>query len=164
MTTNSELFTNVKTLKASKEQVFDAFASAEALEKWWGPVEAPATALKFDFKAGGIFHYRMNGQQVNYGVFHFRKIEAPNRLEWVNSFANERGEIIKAPFEGLDFPLEVLNVVTLTEEEGITTLTITSEPINATESEIATFDAIREGMTQGFGGTFNQLEAFLLSL
>jgi uncharacterized protein YndB with AHSA1/START domain len=155
------IFTNTKVLNASKEVVFQAFASAEALEQWWGPVEAPISVLKFDFRVGGEFHYRMNGDMVYYGLFHYREISAPKRLDWVNSFANERGEIIKAPFEGFDFPLEVINVLTLNEQNGVTTLTITSEPINATASEIATFDAIRDNMTQGFSGTFNQLESYI---
>lgn len=161
MSSIQNTFTNVKVLQAPKEEVFAAFASAKTLEKWWGPVEAPATALKFDFREGGVFHYRMNGQQINYGLFQFVKIESPNRIEWLNSFANEAGEIISAPFEGFDFPLEVLNVVELDEQDGITTLTLTSEPVRATENQLATFDAIRDGMTQGFNGTFNQLEDYL---
>jgi len=55
----------------------------------------------------------------------------------------------------------VLNTLTLEEENGLTTLTLVSEPWNATESEKSAFNSIYENMQQGFGGTLNQLEAYL---
>jgi hypothetical protein len=36
-----------------------------------------------------------------------------------------------------------------------------ADPINATELERQTFDAGRESMQQGFGGTFDALAAYL---
>ena len=55
----------------------------------------------------------------------------------------------------------MLNTLTLEEENGLTTLTLVSEPWNATESEKSAFNSIYENMQQGFGGTLNQLEAYL---
>ena len=150
-----------KTLNAPKAMVFEAFSNPEALAKWWGPIEAPIDVMKLDFKAGGIFHYKMNGHQVNYGIMKYKEIDKPNSITWINSFANEKGEIIKPPFEGMDVPKEILCKITLTEKEGITTLLMQSEPYNASEAEINTFVAIYEGMEQGFGGTFSQLENYL---
>lgn len=150
-----------RTFEAAKADVFNAFATPEALAEWWGPVEAPIDVISLDFKAGGKFHYRMNGAMVYYGVFRYQQIESPDKIVWINSFANEAGEVIKAPFPGLDFPLEVLNTLTLQEENGHTTLTLVSEPWNATDSEKSAFNLIHENMQQGFGGTLNQLEAYL---
>ncbi len=155
-------FSLTKVFKASKEEVFDAFSSAQAMEKWWGPVEAPIDVISFDFRPGGIFHYRMNGEVLTYGVFKFLEINRPHSLIWINSFANEEAEIIKPPFDGLDIPKEILNRVDLTEKEGYTTLSLSSEPVNASPEEIKTFDSIRSSMETGFGGTFNQLHKFLI--
>ncbi|MBS1597002.1 MAG: SRPBCC domain-containing protein [Bacteroidetes bacterium] len=164
MEPKDKIFTLTRTFKAPRKKVFDAFSDAEALAKWWGPVEAPIDVIKLDFRPGGFFHYKMKGAQVNYGIFHYKEIDAPNSIVWVNSFANEKGEIIKPPFEGIDVPREMLVRITLSENNGATTLTLVSEPINASEKEIDTFNAIRESMVQGFGGTFNQLENYLAGI
>lgn len=150
-----------RTFEAAMVDVFNAFATPEALIQWWGPVEAPIDVISLDFNVGGKFHYRMNGAMVYYGVFRYQQINSPNKIVWINSFANEAGEIIKAPFPGLDFPLEVHNTLTLEEKNGQTILTLVSEPWNATESEKSAFNSIHDNMQQGFGGTLNQLEAYL---
>lgn len=154
-------FTLTKTLNAKREMVFDAFARAEALAQWWGPVEAPIDVISLDFRPGGIFHYRMNGAQTSYGIFRYESIERPMHISWINSFADEAGAIIKPPFPGFDLPKEILNSITFTEDNGITTLQLVSKPINASESEIACFHSIKESMEQGFGGTLGQLETYL---
>jgi uncharacterized protein YndB with AHSA1/START domain len=160
----AQSFTLTRTFNAPKEMVFDAFASADALAQWWGPVEAPVEVISLDFQPEGIFHYKMKGNQISYGVFRYKEIDRPNRIIWVNSFADEKGTIIKPPFEGLDLPKEILNSITLTEENGITTLHLRSEPLNASEAEINCFNSITESMEHGFGGTFKQLEDYLLSI
>jgi uncharacterized protein YndB with AHSA1/START domain len=157
------VFTITRTLAASKQSVFDAFSNADALARWWGPVEAPIDVVSLDFRPGGIFHYRMKGKQVSYGIFRYIAIQEPDSIEWVNSFANEKAEVIKAPFEGIDFPKEMLVTIHFTETDGVTTLVLTSKPLNATENESLTFHAMTGSMEQGFGGTFRQLENYLLN-
>jgi uncharacterized protein YndB with AHSA1/START domain len=161
METEKNRFSIVRTFKAPIDLVFGAFSDAGALEKWWGPVEAPIEVIKLDFRPGGSFHFKMNGEQVMYGLFKYQNIREPDQLSWISSFANEKGEIIKPPFEGLDVPREILNEIVLAETDGITTLTLSSRPINANDDEIGTFNSIAESMEQGYGGTFNQLEEYL---
>jgi uncharacterized protein YndB with AHSA1/START domain len=161
MNTTNKQFSITRTFKAPKQLVFQAFSSPEALAKWWGPVEAPIDLIKLDFKPDGIFHYKMKGEHINYGVFVYKEIDKPNSITWISSFANEKGEIIAPPFKDFDLPKEILTKITLTENNGITTLVLFSEPLNASESQIETFNAITENMEQGFGGTFNQLENYL---
>ena len=154
-------FTLNRTFNASKEMIFDAFATAEALAQWWGPVEAPIDVVSLDFRPEGIFHYKMKGTRISYGIFRYKKMERPDNITWINSFADENGAISKPPFKDCDLPKEILNTITLTETDGITTLVLKSEPINASESEINCFYSITEGMEQGFGGTLNQLADYL---
>jgi uncharacterized protein YndB with AHSA1/START domain len=59
------------------------------------------------------------------------------------------------------WPLEMLSTMTLTKENGRSTVTIEWTPLNATDEEIATFNAAHDGMKQGWTGTFEQLEAYL---
>lgn len=164
MNTSNPSFNLSRTFKAPKELVFEAFANEAALAKWWGPVEAPIDVISLDFRPGGTFHYKMKGQQINYGIFHYQEIHPHDRISWVNSFANEKGEIIKPPFEGMDVPREMLIRISLSEKDGITTLDLFSEPVRASQSEVDTFIAITDGMMQGNKGMFDQLEAYLDTL
>ena len=85
MSTVKEQFSITRTFKASKQQVFDAFANAEALTKWWGPAKMPIDVLQLDFRPQGIFHYSMKaGEVLRYGVFHYVTIEEPNRKRKLN--------------------------------------------------------------------------------
>ncbi|MDQ0200440.1 hypothetical protein [Neobacillus ginsengisoli] len=45
--------------------------------------------------------------------------------------------------------------------EALSELTMQGGPLSATEEEQKTFEAAREGIKAGFGGTFDQLEDFL---
>jgi uncharacterized protein YndB with AHSA1/START domain len=98
-----------------------------------------------------------------YGRFIYREIVAPERIAFVNSFSDPAGGITRAPFPQLKnlWPLEMLNVVTFTEQNGKTTIALRAHPIDATEEERAMFVANTAGMQQGFGGSFDKLAEFL---
>lgn len=164
MNTSNPSFTLSRSFRAPKELVFDAFATGEALARWWGPVEAPIDVISLDFRPGGSFHYKMKGQQIHYGLFRYQAINRPDSISWINSFANEKGEIIKPPFEGIDVPKEMLVKIVLSEKDGVTTLLLESEPVNATDGEISTFISMKDSMNQGFGGTMSQLESYLAAM
>jgi hypothetical protein len=79
---------------------------------------------------------------------------------WLNSFANENCGIARAPFSEL-CPLEIENRVTFAERAGQTTVLLRAMPFGELAPERAYFDALRPSLEQGYGGTFEQLEAFL---
>ncbi|WAC14604.1 SRPBCC family protein [Dyadobacter pollutisoli] len=151
----------VREFKAPKTLVFDAFASPEAFAEWWGPSGSKLSVESFDFRPGGKTHYKMEGNgHVMWGLFQYQNIQRADLLEFINSFADAEGNIITSPFP-MDFPLEIFNRITLEENNGITTLTIQGHPINATQAQIEIYHSIMDSMHQGFGGTFDQLEAYL---
>lgn len=152
----------VRSFDAPKEEVFAAFATADAFAEWWGPAGMPVTVVHFDFTAGGKVHYKMEGHgQIMWGLFNYRKIVEPDLLEFVSSFSDETGNIANPPFP-FDFPFEVLNELRFEENNGITTITLSGHPINATAAQEKTYYSMFDGMSQGFAGTFNQLEHYLI--
>lgn len=154
----------VREFKAPMAIVFDAFSTAEAFAQWWGPVGMPVTVVQFDFQNGGKLHYKMEGNgQVMWGLFNYRNIVKPNLIEFVSSFSDENGNICTSPFP-MDFPLEIFNQLKLGEQNGITTITLSGHPINATPEQQATYFSILENMAQGFEGTFTQLDAYLAGI
>jgi uncharacterized protein YndB with AHSA1/START domain len=152
-----------RTFKASRDKVFKAWSTEDALAQWWGPKGMKIDVVKLDFRPGGTFHYCMkapDGSEM-WGLFIYRDIVNPERIEFVSSFSNTEGAVAPAPFFDGKFPKEILNVVTFTEHNGATTLTIKGAPINATEAERNIYESIMSNMAEGFGGTFDQLDEYL---
>jgi uncharacterized protein YndB with AHSA1/START domain len=159
------VFTVSRTFHAPRALVWKAHSEIEHLAKWWGPKGFTWLKGTLDFRPGGIFHYGMrapNGSEM-WGKFVYREIAPPERIVFVNSFSNPAGGTIRGPFAP-DWPLEVLNELTLTEQDGRTTLTLRGSPLNATEVEKQRFEAMRPSMNQGFNGAFDRLEAYLATL
>jgi uncharacterized protein YndB with AHSA1/START domain len=158
----SEELVITRQFNAPRDVVFRAFTSADQLAQWWGPKGWEMQTCKLDLRPGGRFHYgmRMADGQTMWGRFVFREIDPPRRLVWVNSFSDENGGLTKPPFP-MPWPPEIVNHVTFEEHGGKTTVTLRSSPIHATEAERETFSNGHSSMQQGFGGTFDQLDAHL---
>jgi len=147
---------------APRELVWRAFTDPEHMKHWWGPKGFTVHLSKMDLRPGGTYHYCMQSPDGHdmWGKFVYREVEAPKRLVFVNSFSDENGGLTRHPMSPT-WPLEMLSTFTLVEREGKTTLTIRWTPLNANETERTTFDGGRAGMQQGWGGTLDQLAAFL---
>ncbi|WP_338552151.1 SRPBCC domain-containing protein [Paenibacillus sp. KS-LC4] len=149
-------------LHAPRELVFKVWSEVEHLKKWWGPTGLEISYAKLDFRPGGMFHYKMtapDGAEM-WGRFVFVEIVEPEKMVFVNSFSDKDGNAVRPPFSEI-FPIEISNTLTFTEQDGKTILTLRGGPINATEAEQQFFIGMFDSMRQGFGGTFDQLEAYL---
>lgn len=155
-------FVIARIFDAPRELVWKAWTEPRNLEQWWGPTGFKIRVSKFDLKPGGIFHYSMQATDAPamWGKFVYREIDAPGRLAYVNSFADEEGNVIRPPFDQ-NWPKEILNTVTFIKQDGKTKLILRSWPVNATDEERKTFGDNFDSMNQGFGGTFDQLEEHL---
>ena len=158
-------FRLTRTFNAPRNLVWKAWTSPEALAQWWGPKGATVRVISFDLRPGGMFHYAFAFQPGHemYGRFVYREIVAPERLVFVISFSDPAGGITRAPFPQLKdrWPLEVLNVMRLTELAGETTLTLRGGPLNASEEERAMFASNIDSMRAGYGGAFDKLSDYL---
>lgn len=154
-----------RVLNAPRALVWKVFTESEHLAHWWGPKEFAITVAKLDLRPGGIFHYCMhlpNGSKI-WGKFVYRELTPPERLVFINSFADEHGNTVRNPWSPV-WPLEISNTVTFSESDGKTTLTLRGQPINATAEEQKTFEEWRESMQKGFAGTFEKLTEYLAKL
>ncbi len=162
---NMKPFVISRVFNAPRELVWKAFTDPEHMKHWWGPKGAVILDYKMDLRPGGINHYGMRyGGQDMWGKFVYREIVAPERLVFVNSFADEKGGLTRHPLSKDPWPLEMLSTLTFTEQNGKTTLTIEWVPINSTQEERDTFEKGRDGMKQGWTGTLDQLENYLAKL
>jgi uncharacterized protein YndB with AHSA1/START domain len=151
-----------RVLDAPRELVWKAHSEAGRLMQWWGPKGFRMKVARLDFRPGGVFHYGLQtpGGQEMWGRFVYREIVAPERMVFVVSFSDAEGGVTRHP-GAANWPLEVLNTLTLAESGGKTTLTLRGGPINATEVERRIFADNFAGMQQGFSGTYDQLAEYL---
>ena len=160
--TDPEAFVVTRAFDAPRALVWKAFTETDRLAQWWGPKGFKLTHAALDLKPGGMFHYGMaapDGKPM-WGRWVFREVEPPARLVFVSSFSDPEGGIGPCPFP-MDWPPEVLSEILFTEEDGRTTLHMTGLPIDATEAQQQIFQGMKPSMQMGWGGTFDQLEAYL---
>ena len=153
-------FAIARVFDAPREAVWKAWTEAERLERWWGPKGFAVKHCAMDLRPGGLFHYGLqtpNGG-VMWGRWAIREVAAPGRLNFVASFSDEAGGVIRHPWAA-DWPLETLSAVTFAERSGGTEVAWTAEA--ATEAERAAFAAGFDSMRQGWAGTFGQLGNYL---
>ena len=115
-----------------------------------------------DFRPGGVYHYGLrtpDGKEI-WGKWVFREIVAPERLVFVNSFSDKDLGLTRHPMAP-NWPLEMLSTVTFEERDGKTLLTVRWAAINAPEAERKVFDGSHDSMRTGWGGTMEQLVAYL---
>jgi uncharacterized protein YndB with AHSA1/START domain len=156
-------FSIMREFDAPRDLVWKAWTEPERLARWWGPKGSTIRIVKLDLRPGGLFHYMMQfqpGHDIG-GRFVYREIVAPERLVYVSSFSDASGDIARAPFFDGKWPLEVLSTVTFTARGGQTELALRGAPIGASDEETQTFLGAIDSMRQGFGGTFDQLAAYL---
>ena len=155
-------FVLTRTFDAPRALVFAAWTEREHLMKWFGPKGTTIPTAKLDLRPGGSFHYclRMPDGGEMWGKWVFREIVAPERIVLVSSFSNAAGEIVPAPMIA-GWPLQTLSTTTFVERDGRTELTLRWSPLDATDEQRTLFGNMHDSMRGGWGGTFQQLEAYL---
>lgn len=161
--TQSADFVISRVFDAPRDLVWKCFAERERMNEWFGPKGSVIVASTMDFRVGGTYHGAMRDPsgRVMWAKFVYREIVAPERLVWVHSFSDEAGSLTRHPLSPT-WPLELLTTVTFDDATGgKTNVTLCWSPLNATDEETKTFAAARDGMTQGWTGTFERLADYL---
>ena len=75
------------------ERLWQAYADPRQLERFWGPVEWPATFTRHDMAVGGRSEYHMTGPDgsASHGWWRFLAVEPPRRFEVEDGFAHDDG-------------------------------------------------------------------------
>lgn len=132
---------------APVEQVWELWADARKLERWWGPPTYPATFVEHDLTPGGSVAYFMTGPEgdQSHGWWRIVAVEPPHRLEFEDGFADASG----APDPVM--PTMVVRVTLAGREDGGTSMAIeTAFPsLEAMEQLLAL--GMEEGITLAVG-------------
>lgn len=137
------------------ERLWNAYADPRQLERFWGPVEWPATFTRHDMAAGGESHYFMTGPEgeKSRGWWRFRRVEAPRLFEIDDGFANDDGSVnTDMPEMRMVFSFEAT-------EAGSRVTTVTHFP-----SVEAMQQVMEMGMLEGIRSAMGQMDAVLADL
>ena len=162
--TSTQPFVITRTFNAPRKLVWAAFTEGERLKHWFGPKGFTPDVSKMDLRAGGTWHYRLAGPGgvTMWGKWTFREVVPERKLVTQSGFSDENGGVTRHPMAPT-WPLHMVSTMTFEDAgEGKTKVTIEWVPYDAaTAEEIMTFEAGRASMTQGWSGTFEQLETYL---
>jgi uncharacterized protein YndB with AHSA1/START domain len=162
---NNNAFTITRVLDAPRDLVFHVWTETNHLKNWISPKGFSVRYLKSEIKPGGVSHYCMTSPEGSeiWGKILYRDIIKPDRLVYIQYFSDEKGLVARHPMSST-WPLEMLTTVNFEDNNGKTKLTLRWDPINATEEELITFNNGRDGMTLGWGGSFEQLDNYLRNI
>lgn len=139
----------VRQFDAPAALVYEVWTTPEHIRNWWGYPEHEMTVCEMDLRVGGSYRFAANIPDFGEMAFHGVNLELdpPHRL--VST------EIYEA------FPdVEAINTLTLSEQDGVTTMTILSRyPSREVRDGV-----IRSGMERGLQVSLNRAEAILMTL
>lgn len=136
-------------------RLWEAYADPRQLERFWGPVEWPATFTRHDFAVGGESHYHMTGPDgtVSRGWWRYLALEPMRRIEVEDGFADETGAPNPAmPSMRMTFDFE-------RTAKGSRFVSVTHFP-----SLEALEQLLKMGMMEGLQSAMGQIDAVLADL
>ncbi len=158
-----ERFVINRSFQAPLELMFEMWTDPKHYSKWLAPAGFEMEFIRADIRPGGSSFYWMSGGETRmYGRVEYLEIEKPNRIVYTQQFCDEHEKVSHHPMAST-WPETMLTVVQLAAEvPEQTRVTVTWEPYGKTSpEELETFIKSRGGMTQGWTGSFDKLEALL---
>ena len=134
---------------APKDLVYKAWTTPELIKRWWAGDHGQVTLAEVDLRVGGLWRYVMIANGGFEVAFHgeYREIVPNERI------------VSTDVFEGMPDAAAV-NTVSLTEENGRTTLTILVRATNRAARDAQ----IDSGMEGGLQAALDDLEEVAISL
>jgi len=160
-----EIFVINRSFAAPIDTVFAAWTDPQRLSQWSSPAGFSVAFHRADIRSGGsTFTVMTDGKgQAMHGRADYLAIEKPKRIAYTQQFCDQDERVTRHPLSST-WPETMLTEIQLTAEgPDHTRVTLTWTPpgtVNATE--LATFVGARTGMTQGWTGSFDKLETYLV--
>lgn len=161
--TGKQSFVIARAFDAPIARVFEMWVNPEHLERWLPPAGTKMRFIRSEIAAGKGTFFVITG---DHGTMHVRadylSIEPPSRIVYTQQFVDEREQLAPAPGSPV-WPATLKTTVLLAEETPERTrVTVTTEPLgDITAAELEAFVLERSGMTLGWTGSFNALEALV---
>jgi uncharacterized protein YndB with AHSA1/START domain len=137
------------------ERLWEAYSDPRQIERFWGPVEWPATFTRHDMAVGGWSHYYMTGPDGTQagGWWRFLKVEPQHLIEVEDGFADASGT------PNADMPTMRM------------TFAFSATPTGSRFESVTYFDSVETmeklaqmGMMEGMRSAMSQIDAVLADL
>jgi uncharacterized protein YndB with AHSA1/START domain len=140
---------------APKHLVYKAWTTPDLVKRWWSGGYGEVTLAEIDLRVGGMWRYVMVAEGGFEVAFHgeFREIVPNERIVTTEVYEMPEAEALPEA----DVPL---NIVTFTEVDGRTTLTLL---VQTTSKELRD-TIIDSGMETGMQEQMDRLEQLAISL
>lgn len=159
-----ENFVINRTFDAPIALMYEMWTDPKRFSQWLPPIGFEMQFIEADIKPGGATFYLMTGENdiKMYGKANYIEIQKPDRIVYTQQFCDQNGNFSRHPMSPT-WPETMLTTVQLTEEgPDKTRITISWEPYGeVAPEELETFFVSKGGMTQGWTGSFDKLEAYL---
>jgi uncharacterized protein YndB with AHSA1/START domain len=134
---------------APKHLVYKAYTTPELVERWWTANRGAMKSVEIDLRVGGMWRYVMVADGDFEVGFHgeYREIVPNDRI------------VSTEVYEGMP-DAQALDTLTLTEEDGRTTLAILVQHANKDDRDAH----INSGMEDGMQDAFDLMEQVAISL
>ena len=160
---DKEQFFITRSFDADIETMYDMWSRPEHIAKWLPPTGATMRYLRAEPQVGATSFYSMtftDGPTI-YGLIKYLAFERPNRIVYTQQFCDENERVMRPPFFK-NWPETMLTTVELVAEgPDRTRAAVRWEPHDFTDADINEFISQRNGMTMGWTGSFDKLDALL---
>jgi uncharacterized protein YndB with AHSA1/START domain len=161
---DEERFVISRSFDAPLERMFAMWTQPEHVAQWMGPAGFDTHFLRADIRAGGTTLFRMSGPGLTmFARAQYEELRRPDRIVYTQQFCDEHENISRHPLAPV-WPETMRTTVELAAEgPACTRVTVTWTIVgDVTAEEMAMFVSARAGMTQGWTGSFDKLEATLV--
>ena len=142
--------TLTRVFDAPRALVFKVWTDPYHVAQWWGPHGFAIPVSKVDARVGGIFEVHMQGNDgtilPSVGTFH--EVVPPERIVFNSDLEDCKGNKL----------LEVINTITLEEENGKTRMTLHIKVIRAVPEVADKLGSMEQGWTE----SLERLEAEII--
>jgi uncharacterized protein YndB with AHSA1/START domain len=164
--TGRETFVIARTFDAPVETMYEMWRDPKHLSQWLPPKGFTMQYLRADVRPGGSSFYCMSSsdnQMKMFGRVEYLEFTPPSRIAYTQQFCDEHEKPARHPMSPT-WPVTMHTLVTLSEEgPGRTRMTVTWRPHGpTTPQELETFVKGRAGMTQGWTGSLDMLEEYVI--
>lgn len=138
-----------------RRRLWDAYADPRQIERFWGPVEWPATFTRHDVAPGGRSNYYMTGPdgERSAGFWEFVAVDPPHSFEVIDGFAAEDGT------PNPEMPTMHMTFVFEETDAGSRLVTTTTFPSLESLEQL-----LGMGMEEGMRSAMSQIDGVLADL
>lgn len=157
-----DIFLINRSFDRDQNSIFDLWTNPDHVMKWTPPTGTTGRYLKADIQPGGESHYEMIGNGFKlYGKAKYLVIERPQKIVYTQVFVDSEGNLARHPMAPV-WPEEMKTTVRFFREGLHRTRVSVEWEISGkhTAEELKVFIQARPGMSQGWTGSFDKLDAY----